>query len=163
MPPTIRPATADDLPAIRAIYNHYVATSTCTFQLDPETDDERREWFAGRTAKHPVVVAADGDAVVGWAALSAWKSRCAYSHSVELSVYVHHEHHRCGIGRALVADLIARARAAGLHTILGGTCTEHPASIALQEALGFRQAALLREVGYKFGRWLDVAYMQIML
>jgi phosphinothricin acetyltransferase len=163
MPPTIRPATADDLPAVNAIYNHYVATSTCTFQYDPETDADRHTWFADRTPAHPVVVAEAGGEVVGWAALSPWKSRVGYSHSVEMSVYVHHEHHRRGVGRALVADLVERARAAGHHTVIGGACTEHPASIALQEALGFVPVAHFRETGYKFGRWLDVVYFQLML
>lgn len=160
---TIRAATADDLPAIAAIYNHYVATSTCTFQYDPDTDADRREWFAGRTAAHPVVVAEEGGEVVGWAALSPWKSRIGYAHSVEFSVYVHPEHHRRGIGRELVVDLIDRARAAGHHTIIGGACTEHPASMALQESLGFVPVAHFRETGYKFGRWLDVVYFQLML
>ncbi len=163
MPPTIRPATEADLPAVNAIYNHYVATSTCTFQYEPETVAERRAWFISRTAAHPVVVAEADGAVVGWAALSPWKSRVGYAHSVEFSVYVHPDHHRRGIGRALVADLVERARAAGHHTVIGGACTEHPASIALQESLGFVPVAHFRETGYKFGRWLDVVYFQLML
>jgi phosphinothricin acetyltransferase len=159
----IRPATVADLPAIRAIYNHYVATSTCTFRMEPQTEEELHAEFTARGPGHPMTVAEAGGEVVGWAALSAWKARCAYAHSVEASVYVPHDHHRRGIGRALLADLIERARAAGHHTILGGTCTEHPASLALQEALGFVKVAHLREVGFKFGRWLDVAYLQLML
>ena len=101
--------------------------------------------------------------MVGWAALSPWKSRCAYARSAEASVYVRPDHHRRGVGRALLADLIERARTAGLHTVLGGTCTEHPGSLALQEALGFERVGCLREVGFKFGRWLDVAYTQLIL
>src|SRR5205807_1411643 len=100
---------------------------------------------------------------IGWGALSPWKSRCAYANTVEASVYVRHDLHRRGVGRVLLADLIERARAAGHHTILGGTCTEQPPSLALQEALGFVRVGCLREVGFKFGRWLDVAYMQLML
>ena len=161
--PNIRLATSDDLAAIREIFNHYVATSTCTFQLDPDTAEDTAAWFAGRGPAHPVIVAEMDGVVAGWAALSAWKARCAYAKSAEASVYVRHDAHRRGIGRALLADLIARGRAAGLHTIIGGACTEHPASLALQEALGFVRMACFREVGHKFGRWLDVAYMQLML
>lgn len=160
---TIRPATAADLDPIGAIYNHYVATSTCTFQLDPDTADDRRAWFAGRSSAHPVTVAEAGGEVVGWAALSPWKSRCGYARTAEASVYVHHRHHRRGVGRALLLDLIERARAAGLHTLIGGTCSEHAGSLALQEAVGFERVAHFREVGHKFGRWLDVVYLQLVL
>ena len=163
MKPILRSATRNDLPAIRDIFNHYVATSTCTFQIDPETEEERAEWFRNRGPAHPVTVAEMEGEVVGWAALSPWKSRCAYARSAEASVYVRHDMHRRGVGRALLADLIERGRAAGLHTIIGGACTEQPASLALQEALGFERVGSFREVGFKFGRWLDVAYMQLLL
>jgi L-amino acid N-acyltransferase YncA len=159
----IRLATFEDLGAIREIYSYYVARSTCTFQLEPETGEERLEWFRKRSALHPATVAELDGEVVGWAALSPWKSRAAYARSVEFSVYVRHDLHRGGIGRALMVDLIERARAAGHHTVIGGACTEQAASIALQEALGFERVACFREVGFKFGRWLDVAYLQLFL
>jgi phosphinothricin acetyltransferase len=160
---TIRPAVAGDLEAIRAIYNHFVARSTCTFQIEPETAEEREAWFRERSESHPVAVAELDGRVVGWAALSPWKSRCAYAKSAEASVYVHHEHHRRGIGRALLLDLIERARAAGLHTLIGGTCSEQHASLVLQTALGFELVGTFRQVGRKFDRWLDVTYMQLVL
>lgn len=159
----VRPAAEADLGAVRDIYNYYVAHSTCTFQLDPDTEAERLAWFRRRGPTHPVTVAEFEGEVVGWAALSTWNSRCAYARTAEASVYVHPDHHRRGVGRTLLADLIDRGRAAGLHTIVGGTCTEHAASLALQEAFGFRQIGVLREVGHKFGRWLDVAYTQLLL
>jgi phosphinothricin acetyltransferase len=159
----IRTATRADLGAIRDIYNYYVACSTCTFQIEPETEAERLAWFEGRTAAHPVTVAEMVGEVVGWGALSAWKSRCAYVHSVEASVYLRSDFHRRGIGRALLLDLIERACAAGHRTIIGGACTEQAASLALQESLGFERIGCFREVGYKFGRWLDVAYTQLFL
>jgi phosphinothricin acetyltransferase len=161
--PGIRLARPDDLPAVRAIYNHYVLTSTCTFQVEPETEAERLAWFEGRTEAHPATVAEAGGEVVAWASLSPWKGRCAYRHSAEASVYVRHDRHRRGLGRALMLDLIERARAAGHHTVLGGACTEQEGSLALQRALGFEPVACFREVGRKFGRWLDVAYLQLML
>jgi phosphinothricin acetyltransferase len=159
----IRLATDNDMPAVRVIYNHYVATSTSTFQVELETENDRLEWLHNRTPAHPVVVALVDGEIVGWAALSPWKSRCAYARSVEASVYVQPDGLRRGIGRALLADLIERARAAGHHTIIGGACTEHPGSLALQRVLGFEPVGCFREVGYKFGRWLDVAYMQLLL
>lgn len=161
--PVIRIAAIDDFPAVRAIYNHYVATSTCTYQLEPEPEAEHLAWFTSRTAAHPIIVAEVGGEVLGWGALSPWRPRRGYSHSVEASVYVRHDAHRRGIGRALLADLIDRARTAGHHTILGGASADQTASLALQEALGFVPVAHLREVGYKFDRWLDVIYMQRML
>jgi phosphinothricin acetyltransferase len=159
----VRLATEADLPAIRAIYNHYVLTSTCTFQIEPDTEADRLAWFQSRGPAHPVVVAETEKEVVGWGALSPWKSRCAYDRSVEASVYVQPDLHRRGIGRAILCDLIDRARAIGHHTIIGGACTEHTGSLALQQALGFEPIGCFREVGWKFGRWLDVLYMQRML
>jgi phosphinothricin acetyltransferase len=159
----VRLATLGDLPAILAIYNHYVATSTCTFRIEPETAEEQLAAFRERGPRHPLTVAEMDGGVVGWGALSPWHSRCGYARSVEASVYVHPDHHRKGIGRAILLDLIERGRAAGHHTIIGSTCTEQTASIALQQSVGFQPAGCLREVGFKFGRWLDVVYMQLML
>src|SRR4051794_31143125 len=122
---TIRPATVADVPAIHAIYNHYVATSTCTYQVEPETEADRLGWFTKRTAAPPVVVAEAGGEVVGWAALSPWSSRCGYASTVEASVYVRHDRHRRGLGLALLADLIARAKQLGHHGVLGGAGHPH--------------------------------------
>jgi phosphinothricin acetyltransferase len=160
---TIRPATLADLAAIREIYNYYVSNSTCTFQLEPEAEETRAAWFENRSPVHPVTVATLDDVVLGWAALSPWNSRCGYARTVEASVYVRQDSHRRGLGRSLLVDLMARARALGHHTIIGGTCTEQAASLALQEALGFVPVGCLKQVGFKFGRWLDVVYTQFLL
>jgi L-amino acid N-acyltransferase YncA len=161
---TIRLATEDDLDAIRAIYNYYVTYSTCTYQIKLETADERLAWFRDRNfATHPATVAEAESEVVGWAALSPWKSRCGYSLSAEASVYVHHEHHRQGIGKAILLDLIERAKTTKLHTIIGGASTDQSASLALQVALGFVPVGTFRQTGRKFDRWLDVTYTQLML
>jgi L-amino acid N-acyltransferase YncA len=159
----IRPATVADLEAIRDIYNYYVTRSTCTFQIEPDTAAQRLAWFRERSPAHPVVVAEAASAVVGWAALSAWNARGGYARTVEASVYIRHDSQRRGVGKALMLDLIERARLAGHHTIIGGACTEQVASLALQATLGFERVACFREVGYKFGRWLDVAYTQLVL
>jgi L-amino acid N-acyltransferase len=159
----VRPAIEADLPAVRDIYNFYVRTSTCTFQLEPDSEADRLAWFRARSPKHPVTVAvADGE-VVGWGSLSAWKDRAAYDRTVEASVYVRADRHRRGVGRTLLEDLVERARALGHRVVIGGACTEHPASIALQEAVGFVPVGCFRDVGYKFDRWLDVAYLQRLL
>ncbi len=159
----IRPATANDLDAIRAVYNYYVTCSTCTYQIELETAAERAAWFRDRSELHPVTVAEREGVVIGWAALSPWKSRCGYARSAEASVYIHHEHHRRGAGRALLIDLIDRAKALGLHTVIGGACSTQTASLALQAALGFEVIGTFREVGRKFDRWLDVTHTQLVL
>ena len=160
---TIRLATAADLGAINAIYNHYVLSSTCTYQTEPETDEARAAWFGGHGAKHPITVAERSAEIVGWGSLSRFHARAAYGRTVENSVYVRHDQQRRGIGRALLADLIARARELEYHTIIAGIDANQAGSVALHAAAGFERVALLKEVGFKFGRWLDVIYMQLIL
>ncbi len=159
----IRPARESDLAAINAIYNHYVLHSTCTYQVTPETDEARLAWFQGRGETHPVTVAELDGEVVGWGALGRFHAREAFARTVENSVYVRHDRHRRGIGRALLADLIERARQLAYHTILAGISAEQAASIALHEAFGFRKAAHMREVGWKHGMWLDLVVLQLPL
>lgn len=159
----IRLATLDDLPSVREIYNYYVERSTCTFQLEPDTETQRLAWFQSRSPTHPVVVAEVAGEVIGWASLSPWSGRAGYARTVEASVYIRHDCHRRGLGRMLLLDLIERARALGHHVIIGGACTEQAASLALQESLGFERVSHFRQVGHKFGRWLDVVHMQLLL
>jgi L-amino acid N-acyltransferase len=162
--PLLRLATEDDLAAINDIYNYYVSRSTCTYQLEPEPMDSRVSWFRGHSADaHPVIVAELDGQVVGWGSLSKFHARAGYDPTVEASVYIHHDHHRRGLGGMLLADLIERARLAGYRSIIGGASADQTASISLQEALGFRRVGQLVEVGYKFGEWLDVVYLQLML
>ena len=174
--PLVRLATALDLAAIESIYDHYVHNSTCTFQLESEPFSAREAWFSSHDERHPVTVAtlsrregdaldgrSGGEVVVGWASISVYNSRCGYASTVENSVYVRAGQHGRGIGRALLTDCIARAEAIGHHTIIAGVGAEQTPSLALHESLGFVRVALLREVGFKFGRWLDVVYLQKML
>lgn len=162
-PPRLRDATAADLPAINDIYNHYVVNSTCTYQTKPSTAEERGTWFGAHGASHPVIVAELGGRVVGWASLSKFHQRSAYEHTVEDSVYLDPAACGKGLGTVLLAELIARAQRLGHHTMVGGISADQAASIALHRKLGFTEAARLREVGFKFGRWLDVMWMQRML
>ena len=157
---TVRSATREDAAAINAIQNYYVERSTATFLTEPLTLEERLAWFDEHKDAHPVTVATSGAGIVGWGALGTFRPRQAYSGTAELSVYVHHEWHRRGIGRAIVCDLVERAAALGYHALVGGCCSEAEPSIALLEALGFSRVAHFPEVGRKFGRWLDVVFVQ---
>jgi len=160
---SIRPATPADAEDINTIQNYYVLHSTATFLTEPLTLERRLAWLDGRSQAHPVTVAEADGSVVGWGALEIFRSRPAYRHTAELSVYVHHERHRLGIGRAIVSDLIQRAIALGHHTLVGGCCSETTSAIALLEASGFTRVAHFREVGRKFDRWLDVVFLQRLL
>jgi phosphinothricin acetyltransferase len=159
----IRLATSDDCAAINDILNYYVERTTATFITEPQTLDQRLAWFDDRSGAHPVVVADLAAEIVGWAALSVFRTRAAYSRTVELGVYVRHDRQRRGIGRCLVDDLLTRAGAADHHVVVGGACSESTASIALLENRGFVRAGHLHQVGYKFGRWLDVVFLERIL
>jgi L-amino acid N-acyltransferase YncA len=158
-----RPASIADAEAINEIFNHYVRSSSATFQVEDETTEERVQELSTRADNQPITVLEHNGEIVAWGALSAFRSRCAYRHTIELTVYVRHDRHRNGHGRIIVRDLIERARALRYHTILAVSCTESIASIGLLKSLGFGVAGTLREVGCKFGRSLDVVYLQLML
>ncbi len=161
-PVSIRLATPQDLTAINDIYNWYVPRSTCTYQEALEPIDGRRQWFAAHQAnpRHPVTVADDGGQIVGWGSLSGYRERSAYRFTCENSVYVRHDMHGRGIGSALLADLIERAKALGYRSIIAGIDAEQAASIALHAKFGFVDCGRQISVGYKFDRWLDVVFMQ---
>lgn len=164
MPPcTIRLAAPADAVAINDIQNYYVANSTATFMTEPVTLEQRLRRLENRAPVHPATVAEMDGTIVGWGALDTFRSRPAYRHTTEFSVYVRHDCHRRGIGRAIVLDLVERARTLGHHAIVGGCCSESTAVIALLEKLGFARVAHFPEVGYKFGRWLDVVFLQRLL
>ena len=161
----IRDARAADAARIATIYNHYVAQTIVTFDIDPVAADDMR----GRVAEVqrdglPWLVASDVTGVVlGYAYAARWRARAAYRHSVESSIYLAPGATGRGIGRRLYRRLLERLRASGLHTVIGGAALPNPPSVALHEALGFTQVAHLREVGRKFGRWIDVGYWQLHL
>lgn len=160
---SIRPANRDDAEVINGIQNHYVVHSTATFLTEPLTLEQRLAWLDGRSPAHPVIVAQADGPVVGWGSLEVFRGRPVYRHTAEFSIYVHHEWHRRGIGRAIVDELLARARVLGHHALVGGCCIESTAIIALLEASGFSRVAHFREVGRKFDRWLDVVFLQRLL
>ncbi|MEM8834487.1 MAG: N-acetyltransferase family protein [Planctomycetota bacterium] len=161
---TIRDARERDLARIDEIYAHSVRTSTATFDTEMPQPPARRAWFAQHTPDRFALLVADGGReVLGWATLSAWSDRCAYARTAEVSVYVHHQHQRQGIGRALMGALIERARANGFGVLLSRIADRQPASIALHRAFGFETVGVMRRVGEKFGRVLDVELMDLHL
>ena len=159
----LRPAVESDLAAINDIYNYYVLHSTCTYQEQPEPMDKRRQWFGSHSPSHPVIVAEYENQVVGWGSLSAYHHRSAYRNTVENSVYVHQQWHRRGIGALLLQDLIRRARALGYHAIIALIDADQMQSVNLHARFNFETAGRLKHVGFKFGRWLDVIYMELLL
>ena len=159
----LRLATSDDAEAIREIYNLEVTTSTATFDLVPRSLAEQQAWLGARSGAHAVVVAVDGGAVVGFGSLSPWRDRPAYATTVEDSVYVHRDHHGRGVGKALLGSLLETATAHGFHACMARIVGGHEASIALHTSCGFEVVGTEREVGRKFGRWLDVVLMERLL
>jgi L-amino acid N-acyltransferase YncA len=160
---SIREATEADLPAIFAIYNDAVLNSTATWETTEVLPAEQIAWFDEHQSPYAAIVAYDGEEVIGWASLSQYRPRQGYRFSAESTVYIHTERLRLGLGRVLVTEIIERARAAGFHTILGKISADNEASISLHTALGFEVVGHEREVGFKFGRWLDLVTMQLLL
>ena len=162
---SVRAAVTADLPGILAIYNDAVLTTTATYDLEPRTLEHRTAWFADHErANLPVFVAVndEGD-ILGWSALNRYHDRYGYRFTVENSVYVAAPHRSRGVGRLLLAPLIDAARERGLHAIIAGVDASNEASLRLHAAFEFVQVGHLREVGHKFGRWLDVIYLQRLL
>ena len=159
----IRSATRADVEAIRAILNYYIEHSTVIFILKPHTLEERLAWFDAHSQEHPVTVVEVDGAVVGWGALSPFRPQAAYARTAELSMYLHHDFLGRGLGRAILDDLLVRARAAGHHVLLGVCCSDAISSIGLLESFGFTRVGHFREVGRKFDRWLDVVFLELVL
>jgi phosphinothricin acetyltransferase len=160
-----RPLTPADHAAAAAIYNHYVATSTATFQTEPVT---AAGWAAEATGGEPgrhgawALTAGDegGGAVVGYVLVQPFKSRCAYRDTAEVTVYLAPEATGRGLGRAALAHVDDHAKTAGLHALIAVVCAENDASLHAFERHGYERVAHLKEVGSKFGRLLDVVYLE---
>lgn len=159
----LRPANSSDLVAINDIYNHYVLQSTCTYQEEPETLEDRHRWFQHHGDRHPVIVAEAAGTIAGWGSLSSFHERSAFRNTVENSVYVHPQYHRQGIGSLLLVELCASARRLGHRAIIAAIDSGQPASMALHSKFGFVEVGRLKQVGLKFGRWLDAVYLELLL
>jgi phosphinothricin acetyltransferase len=156
----IRPAAAADFATLAAITNHYIATTAIHFGYQPVTAAELAEAWQRATGRYPWLVADDGGTVTGYAKAGEWRSRDAYRWTAEVGVYVAHDRHGAGTGRALYAALIAALAAAGFRSAIGGITLPNPASIALHERLGFAHVGTVRDAGFKLGAWHDVAFYQ---
>jgi phosphinothricin acetyltransferase len=161
---TTRLAEPRDAEAIRSIYNPEVLESTVTFDLVPRSQEEQLRWIESHSGGHPAIVAVGDDGeVVGFGSLSPYRPRPAYAPTVEDSVYVRRDRQGHGIGTAVLEALVELARGHGFHSIIARIVGGHEASIALHRRCGFTEIGCEREVGRKFGRWLDVVLMQRML
>jgi L-amino acid N-acyltransferase len=159
---TVRAATAHDIEAVTAIYNEVIATSTAVYSVLPTTAQERRAWFDARVAAgYPVQVAEQGAAVIGFASFGEFRGAWpGYRHSVEHSVHVRSAWRGQGVGSALVRSLFPLAATLDKHVMIGGIDAANDGSLRMHQRLGFERVAHFREVGRKFGRWLDLVFVQ---
>jgi phosphinothricin acetyltransferase len=162
VPPLIRPARPGDLPALTDIYNHYVINTTVTFDVRPFSPEERRAWFDehGEHGRHRLMVAAAGDAILGYATTSRWRPKPAYETTVEASVYCHPDAVGRGCGSALYAALFDAIAREDVHRIVAGISLPNPASIRLHERFGFTPVGVFHGVGRKFDRFWDVGWYE---
>jgi L-amino acid N-acyltransferase len=160
---TIRPAKFDDLADINAIYNYYIAHSTCVWETQPCSESERKTWYDRHGKTMPVLVAESKGRIIGWAALGSFRAAYTAAGTLEDSVYVHHDFHRRKIGSRLLTALIEAARQMGLRSILANISGDQTPSIRLHEKFGFQKVAHLRDVGQKFDRRFDAVYLQLHL
>ncbi len=156
----IRAANLDDLGAITEIYNEAILTTTATFDTQPKGEAEQRAWFSSHGPRNPVLLAEVDGTVAGWASLSEWSDRCAYSDTAEVSLYVKQEFRGRGVGKKLLEALLREGEKAGLHTVIARIASGSDESLHLHESAGFEHIGVMREVGRKFGKLLDIHLMQ---
>lgn len=161
----VRAAKVEDLPGILAIYNDAVLTTTATYDYEPRTLEHRTAWYEDHVKNnYPIFVALDdAQAVVGWSALNRYHDRKGYRYTTENSVYVAAAERGKGIGKRLMSPLVESARERGFHAILAAIDAQNEASIRLHARFGFERVGCFKQVGFKFGRWLDVVYMELLL
>ncbi|SUD47457.1 N-acyltransferase YncA [Nocardia otitidiscaviarum] len=160
----VRDARPSDLPEILVIHNHAIAETTAIWDTELADLGERTAWFQARTdAGCPILVAEIDGAVAGYASYGQFRPKSGYRFSVENSVYVSDRFHRRGVATALMSELLARARRGGVHAMIAAIESGNTTSIALHEKFGFAIVGQLPEVGHKFGRWMDLTLMQLVL
>lgn len=159
----IRSASAADASALCAIYNHYVKTSTITFEDVPVCADEMARRISEVVGHLPWLVYEEDGHILGYAYATKWRARAAYKYTVECSVYVSHKHGRSGIGSKLYGALFPQLRERGIHAVIAGIALPNEASVAIHELCGFKKIAHFSEVGRKFDQWIDVGSWQLML
>ncbi|MGH3657577.1 MAG: GNAT family N-acetyltransferase [Micromonosporaceae bacterium] len=158
----VRSAVDSDLPAVTDLYNHYVAATTSTFDLEPVSVEARRDWFGhySPVGRHRLLLAVDGDDLLGYATSSSFRDRAAYASSVETSVYLDPSAQGCGIGSRLYDRLLAELAEEDVHRAYAGIALPNDASVALHLRFGFHHVGTYSEVGRKLGRWVDVAWYE---
>ena len=160
----IRQAQREDVPSILEIYNDAIINTTAVYSYEPVTLEDRLVWFETKQQQNfPVFVAEDETGVVGFSAYGSFRAWPAYLHTVEGSVYVHPQHRRKGIGKLLLPPLIEQAKVQGMHAVVAGIDAANLASIGLHAHFGFVQVAHFKEVGFKFNKWLDLVFMELLL
>ena len=158
---TIRASANTDAAAIANIYNFYILNSTVSFEEEPVSCEEMAHRIADvTTSSLPWLVAEVDNQIIGYAYATKWKARTAYKYSVEISVYLDHAHIGKGIGTKLYSALFETLKITRVNAVIGGIALPNPASIALHEAFGMEKVAHFKRIGYKFGKWIDVAYWQ---
>jgi L-amino acid N-acyltransferase YncA len=157
----IRPATIDDAAQLCEIYNHYVLNTTVTFEEGAVSAEEMGERVKETLESLPWLVVEENGRVLGFCYASKWKGRCAYRYSVESTVYLSPDAGGRGLGTELYSTLLEELKDRGLHTVMGGIALPNDASIALHEKFGFEKIAQFKQVGNKFGQWIDVGYWQL--
>lgn len=161
---TIRHATEDDLPQILDIYNDIILNTTAVYYYEPHTLEMRKEWFADRREKgFPVFVAVEGEKILGMSSIGPFRVPAAYCFTVENTVHVAAEARGRGIGKLLMAPLIEVARELKMHAVIAGIDATNEASLHLHKSFGFIEVAHFREVGFKFERWLDLKFLELIL
>ena len=160
----IRSARESDIPALSEIYNHVILNTTAVYQYEAQTLEMRRAWYEAKMKDgYPVFVAEEDGKVVGFSSYGPFRAWAAYKYTVENSVYVANGQRGKGIGRMLMQPVIDSARSRGLHAIVSGIDASNDASVRLHEQFGFREVAHFKEVGFKFGRWLDLKFLELVL
>jgi L-amino acid N-acyltransferase YncA len=160
----IRTATEDDLAEILYIYNDAILNTTSVYNYLPHTLEMRKEWFLQKQEENfPVLVAEKNGIVIGFSTYGHFRAWAAYKYSVEVSVYIHPEHRGKGIAKLLYPPLFQKAKEQQLHALMAGIDASNIASIRLHEQFGFKTVGLFKEVGYKFDKWLDLQFMQLLL
>ena len=161
---SIRFASKEDCAAIAEIYNHAVLHTAAIWNDQPVEAENRISWYQARQLLgYPVLVSEENGVITGYASFGDWRNFDGFRHTVEHSVYVHPAHQGKGLGRALLSRLIEEARACGKHVMVAGIESQNQASLHLHSMLGFKTTAQMPQVGTKFGRWLDLTFMQLQL
>lgn len=161
---TIREARKADIPVLLAIYNHVILHTTAVYTYEPQTLEARTAWYEDKLAAgYPVFVAEEAGQVVGFSSYGPFRAWPAYKYTIENSVYVAEGQRGKGIGKLLIQPLIESAQSKGYHAIVAGIDASNDASIRLHASFGFSQVANFKQVGYKFGRWLDLVFMELLL